>query len=203
MADDDGSVKKLDRLVELLDSELLVASFVRGDLTREQLINALAARYQASVGTAVNTLAEHDKELAQQVGIRLRRRVNELLETLERRDTEPDSLARPREKPAKADMLKDRDDAVLLREYAILKALSKTNEAFKSSELFKLVRTLFAGVLDDAITAHLVRMAKAGVIGKERKGRYNSVPAGAEHMQALAQEIEARGLKLPEVPPLA
>ncbi|MFM9939694.1 MAG: hypothetical protein ACKVP7_09380 [Hyphomicrobiaceae bacterium] len=197
--DDDANARAIELLTQLLshdDLDALLASFTRGEIEKDRIVNELAARYQRGIGSAVQALAEHDKEAAQQLGLRLRDRLNEFLAGLGQRDT-PSS-----QKTAKlnrSESFKDRDDAVLLREFVILKALAKTDAAFKSAEIYALVRQYNPNVQDDAITAHLGRMLKLGVIGKERKGRYSAVPGGAEHLAALSDEIEVRGLPQPTI----
>lgn len=181
------------------DLDALLAAYARGEITDDRIINEIAARYQRGIGSAVQALAEHNKAAAQQIGERLKGRIDEMLDGLARREVSA-FAPKTRAKPSPADALKDRDDAVLLREHVILAALAKTNSALKSAEIFEHLRTFDPGLQDEAITAHLTRMHKAGFIGKQGKGRYHAVPAGAVHMQSLVLEIEARGLNLPKLP---
>ncbi len=195
--DDDGTARTIELLTQLLshnDIDALLASFSKGEIGQDRIVGELAVRYQRGIGSAVQALAEHNKEAAQQLGERLRDRLDEFLTGLAKRDL---SHVNPLPKPHRSESFRDRDDAVLLREFVILDAFAKTNAAFKSAEIFALVRQLNGSVQDDAITAHLARMLKLGVIGKERKGRYNAVPRGADHLAALISEIEARGLPRP------
>lgn len=201
--DDDASARAIELLAKMLsakDLDALVAAFSGGEINSDRVVNELAARYQLGIGSAAQALAEHDAKAAQQLGERLRQRVDEFLAGLAARNAPLPEKGPP--SPG-AESFKDRDDAVLLREFVILRALSRTDAALRSSEIFTLVRKFSGNAHDEAITAHLARMLKQGVIGRERKGRYNSVPAGAEQLNSLTAEIEARGLRLPQLPNIA
>jgi DNA-binding transcriptional ArsR family regulator len=188
----------ISRLAEDKSLDALLAAFARGDLTEDQIVTEIAVRYQRSIGSAAQALAEHNKIAAKQLGERLRGRIDEFLKSLADRDTA--GSAKP-QRPAGMDSFKERDDAVLLREFVILKALARQgNQSLKSASIFAMVNQTLDGAQDEAITAHLARMVKAGLVGKERKGRYNQAPQGAVHLTDLVSEIEARGLKLPALP---
>jgi DNA-binding transcriptional ArsR family regulator len=191
------------RLLELVtqllrekeDSKDLLSAFSRGDLSSEQIVNALAARYQTGIGGAVRALAEHNKDAAQQLGERLRNRLDGFLAELAAGENAPAT------KPLRAsvyDGFKDRDDSVLRREYVMMKLLASSNDAMRSASIFETVKAVDVDVQDEAITAHLSRLVKAGLIGRERKGRYHGLPHGISHVAALVSEIEARGLKVPK-----
>lgn len=190
------AVEMFTHWVKSNDLDALLAAYARGEITDERIINEIAVRYQRGIGSAVQALAEHNKAAAQQIGERLKGRIDEMLDGLARRDA---AAQKPRAKASGTDTLKDRDDAVLLREHLILSALSKTNAALKSAEIFEHLRKFDASLQDDVITAHLARLHKAGLIGKQGKGRYHSAPGGAAQLLALASEIEARALPLPAV----
>lgn len=195
--DDDANARAIELLAKMLstkDLDQLVAAYSSGAISSDRVVNELAARYQMSIGSAAQALAEHDAQAAELLGQRLRARVDEFLAGLAGRTGKPDVKVAA---PSATDGLKDRDDAVLLREYVILKTLARTNGALRSSEIFATVNKFGGESHDEAITAHLARMLKQGVIGRERKGRYNAVPAGSSHLRALATEIEARELRLP------
>lgn len=199
---DEGNARAVELFAQWVksnDLDALLAAYSRGEISDERIISEIAARYQRSIGSAVQALAEHNRAAAQQIGERLKDRIDELLDGLARRDA-PLAVQKSRAKPSTTEALKDREDAVLLREHTILAALAKTNSAMKSAEIFELLRLLDPALQDEAITAHLARMHKAGVLGKQGKGRYHAVPAGSVHMQALVSEIEARGLGLPRLP---
>lgn len=193
------AVEMFAQWVKSNDLDALLAAYARGEISDERIINEIAARYQRGIGSAVQALAEHNKAAAQQIGERLKGRIDEMLDGLARRDVSAPA-SKPRLKPSAPDALKDRDDAVLLREHIILTALAKTNAALKSADIFEHLRTFDPVLQDDLITAHLARMHKAGFIGKQGKGRYQAVPSGAAHLQLLAEEIEARGLRVPKAP---
>jgi hypothetical protein len=192
------AVEMFTQWVKSNDLDALLAAYARGEITDERIINEIAVRYQRGIGSAVQALAEHNKAAAQQIGERLKGRIDEMLDGLARRDAAA-AAQKPRAKASGTDTLKDRDDAVLLREHLILSALSKTNAALKSAEIFEHLRKFDASLQDDVITAHLARLHKAGMIGKQGKGRYHSAPGGAVQLLALASEIEARALPLPAV----
>lgn len=193
------AVEMFAQWVKSNDLDALLAAYARGEISDERIINEIAARYQRGIGSAVQALAEHNKAAAQQIGERLKGRIDEMLDGLARRDVSAPA-SKPRPKPSAPDALKDREDAVLLREHIILTALAKTNAALKSADIFEHLRTFDPVLQDDLITAHLARMHKAGIIGKQGKGRYQAVPSGAAHLQLLAEEIEARGLRVPKAP---
>ena len=191
------AIELLTRKLSDSDIDMLLAAYAKGEITEDRIVGELAVRYQRGIGSAVQALAEHNKGAAQQLGERLRNRINEFLSNLSDRDTAP--VESGPAQPA-SENFKDRDDSVLLREYVILKSLSKRNEPLKSATIFEIVRMFISGDQDQAITAHLARMVKAGIIGKERKGRYNAVQQGPAHVARLASEIEARGISLPVMP---
>ncbi len=197
--DDDASGRNVDllaRLLRLHDLDMLLDAFSQGQIDRTQLTKESASNFQRNIGSFIRALAEHDPGAAQDVGQVLRDRIDEFLGGLERR-TGAIAVS-----PARSEGFKDRDDSVLLREFVVLTALTRTNDAIRSAEIFKLIRLFDAKVQDQAITAHLARMLKAGLAEKLRKGRYSAVPASADHLGALTREIEARGLALPTVPRL-
>ncbi len=194
------------RLVELLsqllaadDTDALLASFARHEIDKDRIVAEFAARYQRGIGSAVRELAEHDAAAAELVGRRIRDRLDAFLDELGRRDG-----ADERRQPPQQDNLKARDrDDVLLREYVILSAVKRTNEALRSAQLSALVSQVCGETSDSIITAHLQRLLGAGLIGRERKGKYHGVTAGAQHLAALVAEMGARHKRLPIVPPLA
>lgn len=199
--DNDSVARLVEQVAQLVrdkeDSKDLLAAFGRGEISSEQIVNRLAAQYQTGIGGAVRALAEHNKDAAQRLGERLRSRLDAFLAELG--DGDGASANKP-VKAAAADGLKERDDDVLRREYVMMSLLANSNEAVKSANIFKAVKTLGKDVADMATTTHLSRLLKAGYIGKERKGRYHALAQGATHLTALACEIEARGLTLPTVP---
>lgn len=200
--DDAETVGRLAELVAKLvheqeEARRLIAAFGRGEISSDQIINALSAQYQLGIGGAVRALAEHDKDTAQQLGERLRSRLDGVLAELAARDAAAAVKARPRS--ALTDTFKDRDDDVLRREYVILKVLANRNTDVRSASIFDAVRLLDATLPDESITAHLGRLLKAGIIGRERKGRYRGLPQGRAYIAALEAEIEGRRLLVPEV----
>lgn len=192
------AVEVIAQFVSNNDLDELRASYARGEITQDELVNEIAARYQRGIGSAVQAVAEHDKALAVQIGERLRDRIEEQLTMLSNRG----SLASRREpKRAGPEALKDRDDDVLIREYLILRALTKGNASpFRTAEILALVHQFEPGAQENSVTAHLTRMFNAGLLEKASKGRYNAVPASKAHMAALADAIEQRGLQLPAQP---
>ena len=68
------------------DLDALLAAYARGEITDDRIINEIAARYQRGIGSAVQALAEHNKVAAQQIGERLKGRIDEMLDGLARRD---------------------------------------------------------------------------------------------------------------------
>ena len=191
----DTLVKLVAQLVEERgDTRRLLAAFARGELTNEQVVNELAAQYQTGIGGAVRALAEHDKEAAQQLGARIRSRLDSFMSELAAADG---PAARAAHRPANADGFKDRDDAVLLREYVILSALVQSNDSVRSASIFEAVKAVDEEINDETITAHLARLLKAQIIGRQRKGRYHGIAQSQTHLAALMREIEARGLALP------
>ena len=197
--DDDASGRNVDllaRLLRLHDLDMLLDAFSQGQINRDRLTKESASNFQRNLGSFIRALAEHDPGAAHEVGQLLRDRIDEFLSGLDRR---PGSTTAG---PMRSEGFKDRDDGVLLREFVILTALTRTNDAIRSAQIFGLVRQFDGKVQDQAITAHLARMLKAGVADKARKGRYNAVAASVPHLGALTREIEARGLPLPTVPHL-
>lgn len=181
------------------ETKHLLAAFSKGEISSEQIVNELASRYQMGIGSAVQALAELDGAAAQQLGERLRTRLDSALAEIasrghSRKSSSQEGTAAPASGIA---MLKERDDAVLRREYVLLSALGSRNEAVKSGDLIKAAQQHEAGLSDEAVTAHMIRLLNAGLIGKERKGRYHGTPACRSHLEDLAREIEARGLALP------
>lgn len=198
--DDDLSPRAYEMLAKILqNNELdeLRLAYLSGEITAERLINEITSRYQRGIGSAVQALAEHDKVLAQQVGERIRSRLDEQLQSLAARDARPAKKKEP--KSPGTEGLKDRTDDVLQREYVILNAVASSDIPVKAADIFKLVRGFDPGLSDNVITAHMARMHEMGVIGKAGKGKYHKVAAGAAHSLSLADAIEARGLALPKI----
>ncbi len=184
------------------ETRRLLAEFAKGGISSEQIVNELAARYQSGVGGAVQALAEHDKDAALQLAERLRTRLDSAL-------AEIASRGRP-QRASSADnatgqsvgiaVLKDRDDVVLCREYVLVSAVSAGNVAARSADLIRAAKAIEQGLSDEAVTAHLIRLVNAGIIAKERKGRYHGTALSRRHIADLTSEIEARGLRLPPLP---
>lgn len=194
----DANEQALDLFAQWLrfnDLDALLAAYARGEITDDHIVNEIAVRYQRGIGSAVQALAELNKAAAQQTGERLKQRLDEMLDGLARRSNAP-LAAR---KPTTPETFNDREDNVLLREYVILTALAKSDAELRSAEIFALLRKFDAALDDATVTSHLVRLHKAGIIGKLGKGRYHSSPKGASHLKALLLEVETRGLKLPMV----
>ena len=181
------------------ETQRLLTAFSKGEIGSEQIVNELAARYQLGIGGAVQALAEHDKAAAQQLGERLRLRLDSALAEIAGRGGPP--RAKPTESipapVAGVTILRDRDDSVLRREHVLISALSGRNDAVRSADLIKAAKAFEQGLTDEAVTAHLIRLLNAGIIGKERKGRYHGTAESRSHLADLAREIEARGLELP------
>ncbi len=196
--ENDATIALVEMVKQLLqekeDSRKLLAAFGRGEISSEQIVAQLASQYQTGIGGAVRALAEHDRGAAKQLGERLRDRLDSFL--VELGANVPLPAAKPA-RDARTDGFKDRDDDVLMREYVMLKALTKSDEPIRSASIFGAVKALFDGVSDETITAHLVRLHKAEIVGKERKGRYHGIARSQAHLAGLKAEIEARGLKLP------
>lgn len=202
-AGSDSIAALVDLVAELVrekeETKRLLAAFAKGEIGREQIVEELASRYQLGIGSAVQALAEHDGAAAQQLGERLRSRLDSALAEIASRGNPSKSRSQDAS-PAPASslaMLKERDDAVLKREYVLLSAMSSRNEAVRSADLIKAAQKQEPGLSDEAVTAHLIRLLNAGIIGKERKGRYHGTPLSRGHLDDLAREIEARGLTVP------
>lgn len=191
------AIEDIAKALQANEFDELRLAYTKGEISAGHLINEIAARYQRGIGSAVQALAEHDKTVAQQVGERLKARIDEQLQTLANRDEH--AASKKTAKTTMADGLRDREDAVLQREYVILKILSKSDIPLKASALFERVRGYDVSLSDNAITTNLGRMVDRGMIGKASKGRYHSVAASPAHVHALADAIEARGLTLPKV----
>ena len=94
----------------------------------------------------------------------------------------------------------DRDDPVLCREYVLVSLLNRRpNEIFKTGDLIAAARALGAPLSDEAVTAQLGRLATSKIVERARKGFYRSTPLSLPHLRALANEIETRGLAVPDV----
>lgn len=182
-------------LKEKTEAADLVEAFRRGEISREEVVSRLASHYQKGLGATVRELAEHNKEAAQQIGQRLRTRLDSFLAELADSNAalQPGAPDRQRSEIA----FRDRDDAVLLREYVIIRSLIQSDESMRSASIFEAVRAEGIDAKDQAITAHLARLLDAHIVGKERKGRYHGIAESRTHLAALRAEIEARGLKVP------
>lgn len=194
----DRDLSKLVALVaemvrEKEETRRLLNELGRGSVTADALVKHIASEYQTEIGGAVRGLAAHDKAAAQRLGEQLRDHIDVFLAEL-------GSGPRPSAKPAvrkKADRFKDKTDAVLIREYVLVKALTVSDQPLQSGEIYDLVRAADGGLKYDAMTANLARLANAEVIGKERKGRFHGVAQSHAYLKDLKAEIEARGLSPP------
>jgi DNA-binding transcriptional ArsR family regulator len=186
-------------LGEKEETRRLVAEFAKGGVSAERVVNEIAARFQLDFGGTVRAVAELDREAAQQLGARMRNRLDSMLAEL----GEPEAVLRqskPQRKPTND--FSGRDDDVLRREYVVVKLLLETDNAteLKAAALLGAIRVFDRSIDDATLTAHLDRLVKMGVIARERKGRYQSSPASSGHLAALTKELEARGLAVPSVP---
>ncbi len=185
------------------ETRRLLSGFSKGEYSPDQIVDELASRYQMGIGGAVQALAEYDRDAAQQLGARLRSRLDSALADIASRT--PQSRARRTEgepPPTAAGIaaFKEREDAVLKREYVLISVLSGRNTAVRSGDLIKAAQAMEPELSDEAVTAHLIRLHNAGIIGKERKGRYSATQDSQKHLVQLVREIEARGMELPPKP---
>ena len=185
-----GLVAELSREKE--EPRRLLAAFGRGEITRAEVIDDLAARFQLGIGATVQALAEYDKDAAQQLGTRLKGRLDAVLTDIGKRG----AVKKP---AAQATKFGDRDDDVLRREYAIVAKVLALNAPVKTADLIALSRVFEPEISDEAVTAHLNRIVLAGVITKGGKGRYLRGPETKAHRDDLAEEIQLRGLDVPTV----
>lgn len=170
----------------------LLAAFGRGELTSNQIIDELTARFQLGIGASMQALAEYDKDAAQQLGTRLKGRLDTALAEIGKRSGAKNSASQ-------ATKFSDKDDDVLRREYAIAVKLLTHNGAVKTADLIAVSRTLEPDISDEAVTAHLNRIVLAGAIVKGGKGRYLSGPETKTHRDNIKEEIEMRHLDIPSV----
>lgn len=190
----------LGQLKKRQDAGELVDAYGRGELTTTEIVQKLAAQYQSGIGGAVRGLAELNKDAAVQLGELLRNRLDVCLAELE---TGPGRAGKPAPRKREAVSFKDRDDAVLLREFALVAALTRSDEEVRSAQLFEIAAAVAAAANDkitnEAVTAQLGRLVDQDVVGKVRKGRYHGTAQSKAHLASLKAEIEARGLALPAV----
>ncbi|MEQ1715983.1 MAG: hypothetical protein ABL907_08370 [Hyphomicrobium sp.] len=183
------------------ETHRLLTAFSNGEISSEQIVNELSARYQTGVGAVVQALAEFDKNAAQQLGERLRLRLDSALAEIASRGSGPKQvpgkLAEAPTQQSGMPTFKDRSDVVLLREYALVSALSSSDQDAKAADLIRAAKAFEPEVTAEAVTAHLLRLVNAGVLGRERKGRYHGTADSRRHFQDLTNEIEARRLRLP------
>lgn len=182
------------------EAKRLIGAFAKGEISSEQIVNDLASRYQLEVAGTVSALAEHDPVAAEHLGQRLRLRLDSTLADIANR-----SMSAPRaaggavETPPNSGVtsLKEREDDVLLREHVLLTAICGRNEPARAADLIKAAKDFEANLSNEAVTAHLIRLVNADIVGKERKGRYHGTLQSRKHLEQLEREIEARGLRLP------
>ncbi len=207
------STDSVSALVELVselvrekdETRRLLSAFSKGEYSPDQIVNELASRYQMGIGGAVQALAEYDRDAAQQLGERLKSRLDSALADIASRTPSVRAGKTDGEQPAQAvgiASFKEREDPVLRREYVLLSALSGRNTAVRSGDLIKAAQAIEPDLSDEAVTAHLIRLHNASIIGKERKGRYSATPESNKHLGLLVREIEARGINLPPKPSL-
>lgn len=191
------------------EAKRIVSAFGRKELAAEEVVKALSSLNEFGFGATVRALAEFDKDVAQRLAERARGGINAFLAELDSgRHTPEQSAGAPFEQKRQAatrieqagamsHAFKDRDDGVLVREYVIFRMIATSNAEVRSPEIFNEIKKLNAETTEEAITAHLVRLQKSGLIGRARKGRYHAVPASRRHLAALSSEIEARRLETP------
>lgn len=187
----------LGQLKKRQDAGDLVDAYGRGELSTSEIVQKLAAQYQSGIGGAVRGLAELNKDAALQLGELLRNRLEVCLAELE---TSPGRAAKPAQRKREPQSFKDRDDGVLLREFALVSTLTKSDEEVRSAQLFEIAGAVAATANDkitnEAVTAHLGRLVDQELIGKARKGRYHGTARSKVHLASLRAEIEARGIAL-------
>ncbi len=193
--DDSDSRKLVEMALKLLDTDILIAAYQRKEIEDEDIIKELAWRYQKGIGSAVSALGEINKDVARQLGERLRSRMDSLIKELaERDDDKPDKQVK-----TKAGIV-GRDDAVLLREYIILRVVDRSNGEVRSAHIFDAVRSWNSSIPDEHITAHLARLVKGRVIVREGKGMFTKTARTADHLARLTDVIDRRKINLPVVP---
>lgn len=209
MSDDapDSIASILSRLIREKDeTRHLIAAFGRGEISSEYVVKELVSRYQREVLGAMHGLAAFDEDAAKRLGDSLKQGIEGVVAqigTTGGGGKDQPKLAASEAPPPRQQgvgTLADRDNPVLCREYALVWLLNtRPNQIVKTGELIAAARKLERHITDEAVTAQLGRLATSQIIERARKGYYRSTPQSLPHLQALASEIEARGLALPSV----
>lgn len=202
----DSIASLLSRLIREKDeTRHLIAAFGRGEISSEYVVKELVSRYQREVLGAMHGLAAFDEDAAKRLGDSLKQGIEGVvaqIETAPAGEKTPTRSA-PVETPSRQQgvgSLADRDDPVLCREYVLVSLLNRRpNEIFKTGDLIAAARALGAPLSDEAVTAQLGRLATSKIVERARKGFYRSTPLSLPHLRALANEIETRGLAVPDV----
>lgn len=178
----------------------LISAFGRGEISSDYVVKELVSRYQREVLGAMHGLAVFDEVAAKRLGDSLRQGIEGVVAQIGA-PAAGANVRIPADTPPRTQgigALSDRDDPVLRREFMLVSLLSqRPNEIFRTGELIAAARELEAAISDEAVTAHLARLAASQIIERAKKGYYRSTPKSSPHLLDLKSEIEARGLPLP------
>ena len=82
--------------------------------------------------------------------------------------------------------------STLARERVLIEHMKPTDRAMPLHELVHVVQAHEPQINDAALTAHLDRLVKEGIVERPRKGYYAKTPASESYLLAITDEIAAR-----------
>ncbi len=201
---DGDPVKLLEQLLRALPSSAeseqsqtrrLLSSFANGEISRDQVVAQLLLLYCTGFGGAIRALGTLSKEAARELDEQVRIENDSSL----RRQTASSSRGKVSHQKREAiERFKNKSSSVLQREFVLFKALTNTDREIPLAELVARASKFDKEINPAALTAHLDRLTKDGLVVRERKGLYRHAAHSKQYLDALTAEIEARNLELPD-----
>jgi DNA-binding transcriptional ArsR family regulator len=172
----------------------VLRALANGEITSEQALAQLMALHEVGEGAIVKALEHLDPALAQQFA---ERAGTNLVGSAQRLSKTSVAVEGPAQEQASTERFRNKSPLVLQREYLLFKALTKSNQEVPSAYLLQLVTSFDPDIKGPAVTAHLDRLFKDGLISRRRKGLYGTTLQSRGYLKALITELEARGVSLP------
>lgn len=181
------------RAAGTLSVRQMLEQFERKEIEPEQVVRRLLASYQLELGSAILALRELNSAVAQEVGEKLRQRIESFLAEFER----PVAVRRAEPRTSFGQRLLDKDTKVLQRECIVFRLLLNPNQEVEFSVIYAAVKAFEPGVATGAMTMTLNRLIKEGLVVKRRRGRYQGTAVSRDQLMQIEHEIEARGAAMP------
>jgi hypothetical protein len=172
----------------------VLKAIANGEINDEQAFAQLKALHELDTAATVNALEHLNSALAQRFSEYVSAHMLSSAKRLSKTSRDVEGSA---QEQAETERFRNKSSPVLQREYLLFKALTKGNQEVPSAALLQLVTSFDSDIKGPAVTAHLDRLFKDGLISRKRKGLYGTTLQSRAYLKEIVAELEARGVALP------